>query len=104
MKPETEEEDDGLYAFDRFDIENVVKRGSPLLASAGKEFDMDVGDMDPKERIALQKKQLKQKLGLGTEFMDGGFCSSFPWCLSIGVFDTVFVYLLQWISLTKPMW
>ncbi len=66
-----DEDQEGLLRFDKFDIETVVKNGAPLVASAGKEFDSDLSDMDPKDRIAFQKKQLKQKLGLGTEFMDG---------------------------------
>ncbi|KAJ3082442.1 btaf1 RNA polymerase II, B-TFIID transcription factor-associated, 170kDa, partial [Quaeritorhiza haematococci] len=72
-----EEEDDGLLCFDNFDIETVVKNGSPLVASAGKEFDLDLSEMDPKERMALQKKNLKQRLGLGTEFMDGEWYSKY---------------------------
>ncbi|KAJ3038188.1 btaf1 RNA polymerase II, B-TFIID transcription factor-associated, 170kDa [Rhizophlyctis rosea] len=70
-------DDDGLYAFANFDIENVVKNGAPLLASAGKEFDLEFGtgddaDLDPKERIARAKKMLKKQLGLA-DFMDVDF-------------------------------
>ncbi|KAJ3392307.1 TATA-binding protein-associated factor mot1 [Lobulomyces angularis] len=72
-KIDLEEYSDGLFNFESFDIESVVKNGAHLVASAGKEFDAGIADMDPKERIALQKKQLKQKLGLGTEFMDVDF-------------------------------
>ncbi|KAJ3219779.1 btaf1 RNA polymerase II, B-TFIID transcription factor-associated, 170kDa [Dinochytrium kinnereticum] len=71
-----EDENDSDLTFDSFDISTVLKCGVPLLASAGKEFDeIDFGSMDPRERIALQKKQLKQRLGLGTEFMDLDFFS-----------------------------
>ena len=64
-----------MLSFDTFDIQNVVKNGVPLLASPGKEFEEDAIDptLDSKEKLALQKKQLKQRLGLGTEFMDGGY-------------------------------
>lgn len=63
-----------MLSFASFDMGSVVKNGAPLLASPGKEFedeDDGLSGLDPKERIARQKKQLKQKLGLGTEFMDG---------------------------------
>jgi hypothetical protein len=61
--------DEGRLAFESFNIEAAVKNGSPLLASSGVEYDVDFGSMDPKERIALQKKLLKQSLGQGAEFM-----------------------------------
>ncbi|KAI8830148.1 hypothetical protein BC829DRAFT_426554 [Chytridium lagenaria] len=71
-----DDENDADLSFETFDISTVLKCGAPLLASAGKEFDEhDYGSMDPRERIALQKKQLKQRLGLGTEFMDLDFFS-----------------------------
>jgi TATA-binding protein-associated factor len=66
-----------MLSFDSFDMSAVVKRGVPLLASPGKEFEeeptglAEAASLDPKERIARQKRLLKQKLGLGTEFMDG---------------------------------
>ena len=62
-----------MLDFNEFDISNVVKNGVALLASPGKEFEEVLHSVDPKERIALQKKQLKQKLGIGTEFMDMDF-------------------------------
>ncbi|KAJ3055042.1 btaf1 RNA polymerase II, B-TFIID transcription factor-associated, 170kDa, partial [Rhizophlyctis rosea] len=67
------QDDDGLYSFATFDIENVMRNGAPLLASAGTEYNVDMGleDMDPKERMAKQKKMLKQQLGL--DFMDVDF-------------------------------
>lgn len=39
-----------------------------------KEYDFMVEDMDPKELLAFQKKQVRQKLGLdgGGDFMDMG--------------------------------
>ncbi|KND04710.1 DNA-binding ATPase [Spizellomyces punctatus DAOM BR117] len=69
VKHALDADSDGLLRFESFDIGNVVKNGAPLLASAGREFDIDHSDMDPKERIALQKKELKKRLGMGTEFM-----------------------------------
>ncbi|KAI8824493.1 SNF2 family N-terminal domain-containing protein [Fimicolochytrium jonesii] len=61
--------DDWMLTFDTFDIGNVVNNGAPLLSSAGKEFDVDFGGLDPKERIALQKKELKNRLGLGSDHL-----------------------------------
>ncbi|KAJ3416125.1 btaf1 RNA polymerase II, B-TFIID transcription factor-associated, 170kDa [Chytridiales sp. JEL 0842] len=62
-------DDEGRLLFDSFDIDAAVRNGSPLLASSGVEYDVDFTNMDPKERIALQKKLLKQSLGQGAEFM-----------------------------------
>ncbi|KAJ3098886.1 btaf1 RNA polymerase II, B-TFIID transcription factor-associated, 170kDa [Phlyctochytrium planicorne] len=61
--------------FDTFEIAKVMRCGVPLLSSAGKEFDdaSDYANMDPRERIAFQKKQLKQRLGM--EYMDLDFLS-----------------------------
>jgi TATA-binding protein-associated factor len=64
---------EGLLSFKSMDIDVVLERGQPLLSSAGKEFDADLTDMDPKERLALQKKQLRERLGLATQFMDVDF-------------------------------
>jgi TATA-binding protein-associated factor len=61
----------GLLSFNILDLNVVLENGKPLLASAGKEFDVDFTGLDPKQRLALQKKQLIQQLGLGMQFMDG---------------------------------
>jgi TATA-binding protein-associated factor len=65
-------EDESL-SFASFNISQVIDRGEPLVASAGKEFDVDLSGMDPKERLKMQKKRLKERLGLGTQFMDVDF-------------------------------
>ncbi|KAI8915574.1 SNF2 family N-terminal domain-containing protein [Gorgonomyces haynaldii] len=70
---ETYKEDEDGLRFSSFNITQVVDRGEPLVASQGKEFDVDLSDMDPKERLALQKKRLRERLGLGTQFMDVDF-------------------------------
>ncbi|KAI9209494.1 uncharacterized protein BJ171DRAFT_487176 [Polychytrium aggregatum] len=72
-KPSDDHHLDDLLSFSSFDIDVVLKNGAPLLSSAGTEFDFDYSKLDPKERIALQKKQLRERLGLGTEFMDVDF-------------------------------
>ncbi|KAI9096118.1 hypothetical protein DFS34DRAFT_154547 [Phlyctochytrium arcticum] len=64
-----DDDEEGLLKFESFEIVTVVQRGESLLSSAGREFDIDLSHMDPKERIALQKKELKKRLGMGTEFM-----------------------------------
>ncbi|XP_044880863.1 TATA-binding protein-associated factor 172 isoform X3 [Mauremys mutica] len=53
--------------FDRFDICRLLKHGASLLGSAGAEFEVQddkSGEVDPKERIARQRKLLQKKLGL----------------------------------------
>ncbi|XP_029465800.1 TATA-binding protein-associated factor 172 [Rhinatrema bivittatum] len=63
--------DDASYvdrlSFGRFDISRLLKHGASLLGSAGAEFEIQddkSGDIDPKERIARQRKLLQKKLGL----------------------------------------
>lgn len=63
--------DDSISAdrlsFSRFDISRLLKHGASLLGSAGAEFEVpeDKSDeIDPKERIARQRKLLQKKLGL----------------------------------------
>ncbi|KAI8588783.1 SNF2 family N-terminal domain-containing protein [Geranomyces variabilis] len=62
--------DEWMLTFDTFDVTNVVKNGAPLLSSAGKEFDVDHSHLDPKERIALQKKELRTRLGMGSDHLN----------------------------------
>ncbi|TPX34202.1 hypothetical protein SmJEL517_g03103 [Synchytrium microbalum] len=64
---------DDFLKFETVDLDIVIRNGATLVSSAGSEFDRDeeaLGNMDPKERIALQKRQLMDKLGLGAGFMD----------------------------------
>ncbi|KAF9987784.1 TATA-binding protein-associated factor mot1 [Modicella reniformis] len=58
-------------AFSNFDISQVIQNGKLLLGSAGKEYDLDLSDLDPAERLALQRKNLVANLGLASRFMDG---------------------------------
>jgi TATA-binding protein-associated factor len=62
--------DEPGLAFASFRITQVLDKGQLLVSSAGKEFDADFSNMDPKERLALQKKMIREKLGLETRFMD----------------------------------
>ncbi|TPX54865.1 hypothetical protein SeMB42_g00138 [Synchytrium endobioticum] len=69
-----EDSDLDFLSFDTVDIDFVIRNGATLVASAGQEYDdVDLSDLDPKERIALQKKQLKERLGLAGGFMDVDF-------------------------------
>lgn len=59
-------------SFSSFDISQVLQNGKLLLGSAGKEYDLDLSDLDPAERLAIQRKNLSANLGLMTsQFMDG---------------------------------
>ncbi|XP_076142111.1 TATA-binding protein-associated factor 172-like isoform X1 [Alosa pseudoharengus] len=54
-------------SFYRFDISRLLRHGASLLGSAGAEFDVqedESGEVDPKERLARQRKRLQKKLGL----------------------------------------
>ncbi|RUS21143.1 hypothetical protein BC937DRAFT_93516 [Endogone sp. FLAS-F59071] len=57
-------------SFKNFDIASVLTNGKTLLGSAGKEYDIDMSDMTPAERLALQRKNLHERLGLDSQFMD----------------------------------
>ncbi|KAF7656101.1 hypothetical protein LDENG_00046220 [Lucifuga dentata] len=54
-------------SFYHFDISRLLKHGASLLGSAGAEFELQddkTSEMDPKERLAHQRKLLQKKLGL----------------------------------------
>uniref|UniRef100_A0A8C3AU39 B-TFIID TATA-box binding protein associated factor 1 n=1 Tax=Cyclopterus lumpus TaxID=8103 RepID=A0A8C3AU39_CYCLU len=54
-------------SFYHFDISRLLKHGASLLGSAGAEFELQddaTGEIDPKERLARQRKLLQKKLGL----------------------------------------
>uniref|UniRef100_A0A4W3KDG6 B-TFIID TATA-box binding protein associated factor 1 n=1 Tax=Callorhinchus milii TaxID=7868 RepID=A0A4W3KDG6_CALMI len=62
-----EEASSDRLSFTRFDISRLLKHGASLLGSAGVEFEIQhekSGEVDPKERIAHQRKLLQKKLGL----------------------------------------
>ena len=70
LKPASEQKFDRL-SFSNFDISQVLQNGKLLLGSAGKEYDLDLSDLDPTERLAIQRKNLAANLGLTSQFMDG---------------------------------
>ncbi|KAJ3402488.1 hypothetical protein CcCBS67573_g02282 [Chytriomyces confervae] len=69
MDTGTDSDTDRL-SFDSFDMDAVIKNGAPLLASQGAEFDVDFTGLDARERLALQKKMVKQRLGMEAQIMD----------------------------------
>ncbi|KAJ1984823.1 TATA-binding protein-associated factor mot1 [Dimargaris cristalligena] len=56
------------WSFNRVDLPVVLAQGHSLLASAGKEYDFDLTDLDPAERMRLQRRRLAQNMGLGMQF------------------------------------
>ncbi|XP_050311061.1 TATA-binding protein-associated factor 172 isoform X6 [Anthonomus grandis grandis] len=57
----------GRLRFDQFDMEKVLAKSSHLMASEGKEFDLEEDSalgLDLKERLAKQRQSLNSKLGL----------------------------------------
>ena len=52
------------------DIKSILRWGKQLLGSAGKEYDYALASLDPEARLALQKKSLSARLGLGGEYME----------------------------------
>ncbi|KAF8445155.1 putative TBP associated factor [Terfezia claveryi] len=72
VKQENTQSDNGeeQLRFDTLDIVAVVKNGKRLLGSSGKEYDYSLADLDPAERLALQKKNVTARLGLGGEYME----------------------------------
>ncbi|KAI9270458.1 hypothetical protein BDA99DRAFT_557285 [Phascolomyces articulosus] len=68
----SKEDEDTVHklAFAQFDLTSVLAHGKLLLGSAGKEYDIDFSDMTPQERLELQRRNLKERLGLTSQFMD----------------------------------
>uniref|UniRef100_A0A667ZL40 B-TFIID TATA-box binding protein associated factor 1 n=1 Tax=Myripristis murdjan TaxID=586833 RepID=A0A667ZL40_9TELE len=66
-KPKEEDSACDRLSFYHFDISRLLKHGASLLGSAGAEFELQddkSGEVDPKERLARQRKLLQRKLGL----------------------------------------
>ncbi|KAI8338754.1 hypothetical protein BC941DRAFT_469857 [Chlamydoabsidia padenii] len=63
-------EDVNKLGFNQFDLASVLQHGKTLLGSAGKEYDIDLSDMTPQERLEMQRRNLRERLGLGSQFMD----------------------------------
>lgn len=70
--PVTEASKYDRLSFSNIDISAVLQNGKLLLGSAGKEYDLDLSDLDPAERLAIQRKNLAANLGImTTQFIDG---------------------------------
>lgn len=70
--PATEASKYDRLSFSNIDISAVLQNGKLLLGSAGKEYDLDLSDLDPAERLAIQRKNLAANLGImTTQFIDG---------------------------------
>ncbi|KAJ2730865.1 TATA-binding protein-associated factor mot1, partial [Coemansia sp. Cherry 401B] len=62
------EMDADWLTFEQFDVDAVLRNGRLLLGSAGKEY--DEVKATGQERVAMQRAQIKQRLGLGAQFLD----------------------------------
>ena len=67
--PSTGEGDDQLHLA-TLDLANILKYGTRLLGSAGKQYDLVMAAMDSADRLAYQKKSLNSRLGLAGEFFE----------------------------------
>lgn len=69
-------EDDALplsedqLQLEALDVAAILRKGKPLLGSAGKEYDYKFAGMDPAERLVAQKRTLAARLGLGGEYIE----------------------------------
>ncbi|KAJ1674496.1 TATA-binding protein-associated factor mot1, partial [Spiromyces aspiralis] len=71
----SEEQDDNdeeeLLDFAQLNVDSILCHGRLLLGSAGKEYEIEEDDsVDAGERLAKHRRQLKQQLGLGGQFLD----------------------------------
>ncbi|CAO3582227.1 unnamed protein product [Absidia cylindrospora] len=66
----TTPDDVNKLRFNQFNLASVLQHGKTLLGSAGKEYDIDLSDMTPQERLEMQRRNLRERLGLGSQFMD----------------------------------
>ncbi|KAJ2161941.1 TATA-binding protein-associated factor mot1 [Coemansia sp. RSA 552] len=65
------DEDEELLTFAQFNVDSVIRHGRLLLGSAGKEYDDErLEGLGTQERVALQRAQIKKRLGIGAHFMD----------------------------------
>ena len=64
--------EDGRFSFATFDMAQVLQCAAPLLGSSGSEYDIDpeLFELDPKERLRQQRKNLAKQLGLTRESGD----------------------------------
>ncbi|KAJ2693826.1 TATA-binding protein-associated factor mot1 [Coemansia sp. IMI 209128] len=70
IKPIVTEDEDDLLTFAQYDVDSVIRNGRLLLGSAGKEYDDGLEGLDAQARMAIQKAQMKKRLGIGAQFLD----------------------------------
>lgn len=62
------EDEINWLTFAQLDISTVIFKGTPLLGSAGREYDLAIQTMDSEHRLKLQRQSLKRKIGM--EFLN----------------------------------
>lgn len=66
---------DDQLQLETLDITSILTYGKKLLGSGGKEYDYGLAALDPTARLAVQKKSLTARLGLGGEYMEDDILS-----------------------------
>ncbi|KAK7208345.1 hypothetical protein BZA70DRAFT_273502 [Myxozyma melibiosi] len=66
----TQSPEDDLLSFATIDIGVVLRKGKPLLGSGGHEYDINWAELDPAERLAIQRRNVTARLGMGGEYME----------------------------------
>ncbi|KAJ2617064.1 TATA-binding protein-associated factor mot1 [Coemansia sp. RSA 1365] len=69
VKPVLDEDDSDLLTFSQFNVDSVLRHGRILLGSSGGEYDDGLQGLDGQARLALQRAQIKKRLGMGADFM-----------------------------------
>ncbi|KAJ1818331.1 TATA-binding protein-associated factor mot1, partial [Coemansia sp. RSA 2599] len=69
-KTEDEEDDIEYLNFGQFNVDSVIRHGRLLLGSAGREYEDDgLEGLNPAQRVAAQRAQMRKRLGIGAEFL-----------------------------------
>ncbi|GMM51207.1 DNA-binding ATPase [Starmerella bacillaris] len=63
-----------MLTFSELDISNVIIKGTPLLGSAGREYDHAIQSMDVEQRLRIQMQTLNSKIGL--DFVESDLSNS----------------------------
>ncbi|KAJ2754387.1 TATA-binding protein-associated factor mot1 [Coemansia pectinata] len=70
IKPTIVDDEEDLLTFAQYNVDSVIRNGRLLLGSAGKEYDDGLEGLDAQARMALQRAQMKKRLGIGAQFLD----------------------------------
>lgn len=65
------------------DISAILSHGKKLLGSGGREYDYSLASLDPAARLALQKKSLTARLGLGGEYIEDDLLNEKDFALNL---------------------